>query len=213
MATVTKWSGVAIAMQSALATADTITAITQANPGVATSSSHGNANGTYLKLEVSGMYQLDGKVVRVANTATNTFELEGINTTSYGTFSSGTAEAITFGTTLATVTGLTASGGDFDFIDTTTVHDTVRTQVPGLASALTFTFENIWDVSDAALVAMKAASDAQAERCFKFTFANGQIMVFNGYVGASLVPVGNAQDLVRTTVTITAFGTPTYYAS
>jgi hypothetical protein len=36
MANVSKWSQVAVAIQSALATAQTITAISKANPGVAT---------------------------------------------------------------------------------------------------------------------------------------------------------------------------------
>jgi hypothetical protein len=38
-------------------------------------------------------------------------------------------------------------------------------------------------------------------------------MVFNGYVGASLLPTGQAQDKVTTPSTITMFGSPTYYAS
>jgi len=38
-------------------------------------------------------------------------------------------------------------------------------------------------------------------------------MVFVGYVGFSGSPGGNAQDKVTTGATITAYGTPTYYAS
>lgn len=213
MATATLWSNVSVAMQSALAAADTVTAITKASPGVATSTSHGMADGAYFKLDVEGMYQVDERVFRVDNTAANTFDLEGENTTDYDTFTSGSAYEITFGTTLAVLTTLSASGGDFDFVDVTTIHDNVRKQIPGVANPATYSFEAIWDVSDAGLVALKAASDAQAQRAFKFTFANGQIMVFNGYVGATLLPVGNNQDLVKTNVVITMFGTPTYYAS
>lgn len=214
MASVRKWSNIAVAMQSALAAAKTITAITKANPGVATSTAHGYTNGTYVKLTVQGMYQLDARVVRVANVTANTFELEGIDTTNFDTFSSGSAEAITFGTSITTATSVNSSGGDFDFIDTTTIHSNVKTQIPGAANPATFTFENIWDVSDAGLVAMKNASDSQAQRAFRFTFGTGgQIMTFNGYVGATLLPGGSAQDKVITSTTITMFGTPTYYAS
>jgi hypothetical protein len=213
MTTVSKWSKVSIAVQSAIASAKTITAITKANPGVCTSTAHGYSNGDYVKLEVQGMHQVNGRIFRVSAVAANEFTLEGIDTTDFDTFSSGTAKEITFGTTLGTVTGLTASGGDFDFIDTTTVHDSIKTQIPGIASPLSYSFENIWDVSDAGLVALKAASDAQAERAFLFTFANSQKMVFNGYVGASLVPVGSAQDKVSTSAVVTAFGSPAYYTS
>ena len=86
--------------------------------------------------------------------------------------------------------------------------------MPGLPSAATFSFDNIWDVSDTGLKAMKTASDAQAKRAFMFTFGSGgQVMVFNGYVGASLLPGGSAQQLVTTKTTITMNGTPTVFAS
>lgn len=211
MTTITKWSGVAIAIQSALAAADTITAITKASPGVASSTSHGMANGAYAKLTISGMHQLDGRVARVANQAANTWETEGIDTTLFDTFSSGTSEEITFGTSLVTATTVNASGGDFDFIDVTTIHDNVKKQIPGTANPIKFDFENIWDVADAGLIALKSASDASAQRCFKFTFNNGKIMVFTGYVGCTLLPTGGAQDVAKTSVTITMFGKPTFY--
>lgn len=212
--TVRKWANVAVAMQSALAAADTISAITKANPAVATATAHGLNNGDYVVLTVQGMYQLDGKVVRVANKTTDTFECEGVDSTNYDTFSSGTAEAITFGTSITTATSMAASGGDFDFIDTTTIHTNRKTQVPGQANPQTYTFDNLWDVSNAGQVAMKAASDQQAQRAFKFTFGtSGPIMVFTGYVGFTNAPTGSAQDKVTSPAVITAFGTPTYYAS
>lgn len=210
---VTKWSAVAIAVQSALAAAKTITAITKANPGVATSTAHGYSNGDYVLLSVQGMYQIDSMVVRVAGGAADTFQLEGVDTTLFETFASGTAEKITFGTTLATATSVNASGGDFDFIDVTTIHDNVKKQIPGTANPANFTFDNIWDVADAGLIALKSASDSQAKRAVRFTFANGQKVVFTGYVGASMLPTGQGQDKVTTSVTLTMFGKANVYSS
>ena len=213
MANITKWSNVAVAVQSALAAADTVTGITKANPGVATAVAHGFLNGDYVVLTISGMHQLDSRVVRVANKTNDTFELEGVDTTLFDTFSSGTAELITFGTTLATATSISASGGDFDFIDVTTIHDNVKKQIPGLANSATFTFENIWDVADAGLVALKSASDSQAKRAVRITFANSQKLVFTGYIGASLIPTGSAQEVVKTSVVVTMFGKPSVYSA
>lgn len=212
MAVAKIWSNVQIAMQSALATAVTITALTNASPGVATAANT-FVNGDYVLLTVQGMTQVNGRVFRVSAAAAGAFTLEGENTTSYGVFTSGSAQKITFGTTLGTVKGLSSSGGDFNFIDTTTIHDNIATQIPGLASAISYQFENIWDVADAGLIAMKSASDLKAQRAFRFTFSDGGKMVFNGYVGATLVPGGNAQDLVTTSSTLTLYGTPTYYAT
>lgn len=213
MTTATKWSNIGIAIQSALAAATTITGITKANPGVVTSVAHGYSNGDYLVTTITGMSQLDSMVVRVANKTNDTYELEGVNTTDFDTFSAGTAEKITFGTTLATATSINASGGDFDFLDTTTIHDNVKKQIPGIANPATFSFDNIWDVSDAGLIALKTASDSQLKRAIKFAFANSQKLTFTGYIGCSLLPTGSAQEIVKTSAVITMFGKPCVFSS
>lgn len=214
MATPIAWKNVAVSMQSAIGSDITITAITKANPGVVTATAHGLSDGDIVYLEINGMYQLNEKVVRVANKTTDTFELEGVNTTDFDTFTSGTAREITFGTSVVTARSLSASGGDFGFIDTTTIHDNVQKQMPGLPNAISYQFENIWDASDTGLLAMKAASDIQAKRAFKFQFGTGgKIIYFSGYVGCSMLPGGQAQNLVTTNTVITMNGTPTYYAS
>ena len=213
MAQVQLWSKVAVAMQSALATAETITGINKADPGVVTIGGTIPANGAYVLLAVQGMTQLNARVARVAGGSGSTFQLEGIDTTEFDTFTSGSYQVITFGNNITTATTINASGGDFDFIDTTTIHDSTRTQVPGLPNAASFQFDNVWDVSDPGLAAMKAAGETQSQRAFLFTFATGQLMTFTGYVGASLLPTGQAQGLVTTSATITMFGAPSYYAS
>lgn len=214
MATVSKWSNVAVAVQSAIAATVSISAITKASPGVVTTgSAHGYSNGDYVYLAIQGMYQLDGMVCRISAAAGSNFTLEGLDTTNFDTFTSGTAQKLTLGTSLSTATSITASGGDFSFIDTTTIHDNVKKQVPGLANPSTFSFENIWDVADAGLIALKAASDTQAVRAVRFTFANGQKVIFMGYIGASLLPTGSAQDIVKTSAVITMFGKPSVYST
>jgi len=213
MANATKWSNIAIAIQSAIAAAKTITGITKASPGVCTSTTHGYTTGDYVLLTILGMSQIDSMVARIIVLTVDTFSLEGIDTTLFDTFTSGTAKKLTFGTTLTTAVSISASGGDFSFIDTTTIHDNVKKQIPGIANPATFSFENIWDVSDAGLIAMKAASDTQAQLAVRFTFANSQKLVFSGYIGASLLPTGGAQDIVKTAAVITMFGKPNVYST
>jgi len=73
----------------------TITGITQANPAVVTSSSHGYSNGDEVLISsVSGMTEVNGKRFLVAGVTTNTFQLTdkdgtNINSTSYTAYSSG----------------------------------------------------------------------------------------------------------------------------
>jgi len=213
MSTPRKWSNVAVAMQSALGADITITAISKASEGVVTATNT-LSNGDFVSLTIQGMYQLNDRVARVKTVSGAGFTLEGVDTTLFDTFSSGTANKITFGTSITTATSITSSGGDFDFIDTTTIHGNSKSQIPGLPNPANFSFDNIWDIADAGLLAIKLASDGQAKRSFKFTFGTGgQIMAFNGYVGGNLLPAGQAQGLVTTQTVITMNGSPTYYAS
>lgn len=216
----TKWTNVAIAMQSALGSALPVTGITKAAPGVCTSAAHGLSNGDYVYMDVQGMWQLNGRVFRVCSVATNTFNLEdvssgtGLSTSAFDTFTSGNAYKITFGTSITTATSMNVSGGNFGMIDTTTIHGNQKSQIPGLPDPLSATFDNLWDPTDAGQAAMKSASDAQAKRAFRFTFGTGgKIMVFSGYVGFNGAPQGSAQDKVVTSAVITAEGSPTYYSA
>jgi hypothetical protein len=215
MPTVTKWTNVAVAMQSAIGANLTITAVTLANPAVVTSASHGLANGDYVLLTTTnGMRQISGRIVRCANITTSTFETEGVDSTLYDAFVAGYANKLTFGTSIATLTTINSGGAGFNFIDATTIHVDRVTKVPGLPPEMTYDFDALWDPADTGSIAMKTASDAQAQRSFKFTFGTGgKIMVFNGYVGFTGTPAGTAQDKVTTKVAITSFGLPTYYAS
>lgn len=68
----------------------TITGATQANPVVITDTAHPYSNGDVIIIQdVVGMTELNGKEFTVANKATNTYELQGIDGTGYTAYSSG----------------------------------------------------------------------------------------------------------------------------
>ena len=77
------------------ATDKTITGVTQADPGVITSNSHGFSNGDEIYIDsVAGMTELNGRNCRVANATTNTFTLtnlfgDAIDTTDFTAYTSG----------------------------------------------------------------------------------------------------------------------------
>jgi len=71
-------------------TSQNITAITQANPAVVTINAHGYSNGDFVILtEIVGMEELNGRSFEVANVTANTFELLGIDSTTYEAYASG----------------------------------------------------------------------------------------------------------------------------
>jgi hypothetical protein len=89
-------------------TSQNITGVTQANPAVVTIASHTFTNGDRIFISgVVGMTQLNNREFTVANTTTNTFELSGINSTSFDAYTSGgTAAKIVEVTTTYSVTDI-----------------------------------------------------------------------------------------------------------
>lgn len=67
-----------------------ITGVTKANPAVVTATAHGFSNGDVVVIaSVGGMTELNNRIFTVANVTANTFELSGINSSSYTTYTSG----------------------------------------------------------------------------------------------------------------------------
>lgn len=218
MASVNKWSGVAVAMQSALGADKTITAVAIGATATITAT-HDYDAGDYVVFTVQGTRQLNDKIFRVLSVSTTvSFVIEdtdgsSIDTSAWDAFTSGTCNKITFGTSISTMVDFNVSGGEADSIDTTTVHDTEKTEIPGAKNPLVMAFSNIWDPTDSGLIALKAADEASTKYAFKLTFKTGVIAVLNGYVSYSGAPTGTAQDKVVSPGSIRVAKTPTYYAS
>lgn len=69
---------------------EAITGITQANPAVVTSAGHGFLDGQQVYLTgIKGMGVLNNRLYTVANKTTDTFELSGVNSSSYSAYTSG----------------------------------------------------------------------------------------------------------------------------
>jgi len=213
MATPIFWSNVGIDVQTALATAKTLTAITKAAPPVVTSTAHGYANGDYLYLDVTGMFEVGQRVFRVANITTNTFELEGQDSTTFNTFVSGTAQAITFGASMTTAQDVNFSGGEPEFADVTTVHDNVRRRVPTVVSSMSASIGALYDRTDPAVIEMGKATTQKTQRAIRLRFSNGNKLVGAAYCSAAGVPTGSAQEVVKTPITLEFQGLPTPYTT
>jgi len=169
-----------VQVENALGTATAITGITNANPGVVTSNAHGLANGDIVKLVVSdGMVELNEQVVRVAEVDTNTFELEGIDTTSYGTFASGTItfQEVTSWYTLAAATSVNMGDAAPTELDGTRLVDRKSVTLYGLPGSISGSIEIQHDPHSSAVQKIKAASTSDL-LAFKVEWSNGNVAVF-----------------------------------
>jgi hypothetical protein len=161
----------------------TLSAITKANPGVATSNSHGLSEGAigYLS-SVGGMVELEDQVISVDGTATNTFNLEGINTTGFTTFdTAATLTPVATWGTLSTVTSYEIGGGDISQLDTTTLLDNQMQNDAGMLGLSNVTLSQFNDLQSASMAFVRAAALAGSLCIFRITNSNGERRIFRGH--------------------------------
>ena len=206
-------TNVVLEVEASRDTAITVTAVTNANPGVATAPTHGLTDGDYVILVVSsGMTQLNGQVCRVAGSDTNTFQLEGVDTTNYGTWDSGTCEEILTWSTYCNATAINLGGGGATEVDTSNFCSLQQEVGYGLAPPLSGTIEAQHAPFNAAQAKFKAARQSD-NLAVRFTRNDSSIAAYG--VGTSFSGGSNAAlNAVETTsIPITVRGTIVNYAS
>jgi len=212
-------AGLKLHMESAIAAAKTITAISQAAPGVVSSAAHGYANGDIVLLEVQGMVELNGRAFKVVNSATDTFQLAGVDgatgldTTNFNTFASGTAKKVTLGTSITGVQEFSFAGGDIKTVDTTTVNDLVDTQAVVGANAQSADMTMQWDPANAAQQAMIDAFQTRASKTFRVMWPDGAFALWYGTVGYTGAPGGGKQGVTTSPAKVTMAGSITVCAA
>lgn len=175
--------GVKLEVGLTYSAAKNVTAVTLASPGVATSTSHGLSNGTVGYWTVAaGMVQLDGQATRVANQSTNAFDLQGLNTSSYSTFS-GTqtfTPAATWGTVAETI-GYQIGGGSPDILDDTRISDVIKQEIIGTLPADTVQIDVLSQTyNSATMQVIEDASIAQTNLVWRLTMQDGSVRVWRG---------------------------------
>ncbi len=160
----------------------TVTAVTQASPGVATATAHAQADATVGYFSgVSGMAQLEGQAVRVDAPVANNFTLQGLNTTNYAAFTAGTFTPVATWQTLAECDQYDIGGGAADKIDTTCLIDIVKQEENGLLPTQSVTLNiKATDTPSTAMALIEAAAQAGNSLVFRITLQSGAVRVFRG---------------------------------
>ncbi len=214
MVDVTRWVNVTVALESGLGADKILSAITQANPGVATSAGHGLSDGDYMKYDItSGMSKLNSRVLRIAGKTADTWQIEGVDTTTYTAFVSGVANKVTFGTEFNTLLGIDPSGGEQQYATYRLLNEDQERQIPTYRSPQVYTLRSLWDSANAALIAAEAAADAGSEKALKITYSNGKIFVLNGFLGFTFQPQGSSGEIVECSMAFSGQGRGKAYAN
>lgn len=160
----------------------TVTALTLANPGVATSAAHGAAQYETGYFSVSaGTVEIDGQAVYLSAVDTNTMTLGGLNTTSYSAWSAGTLTlAATWGT-LSESAGYSVGGGAAAQLDDTRLMDIKTRNVAGLLAPQDVTIDVRSPITMGSALTYVADAALSGTSClFKITKGSTVLRVFYG---------------------------------
>lgn len=206
-----KSQGTALAIESARASAKTITGITAANPPVVSSTGHGYANGDIVYIDgVVGMTQVNKRAFVVANQAASTFELKGIDGTSWSAYTSGGSAYKVTMTAVGEVSGLSGFDGQSSEIDVTNMLSVAKEYLTGLQDFGNMQF-NMFLVTDTGQTALRSAKETQAAKVFTITLSNGAIAACVAFV-KQLTFSADPDDAVKSQVALRITGAPAWFA-
>ena len=196
-----------VEIAATFAAVKTLTAITKAVPPVVTSAAHALAEGTIGFFDTAvGMDELLGVAGSVDATATNTFNAEGLDSTGYGTFTSGTFTPVATWLTLSTSTQYEIGGGDADTIDGTVLLDRIKQETNGLLGAQTVTLSKFSDMQLPVLALIRSAALNDGFIVCRITLSNGERRVFRGQPGLPGESQGNNGALATSSFSVKVKG-------
>lgn len=191
------------------ATAKTISAITNANPAVATSTAHGYATGDEILLQ-SGWEDATDTVWRVTTIDANTFSIQGLDTTNTSFYPAGTgvgtAQKISGWTTIPQVLTISASGGDARFTDVAPLSKRNAVKIPTGFNATSVTLSLAHDASQANYITMLGISRNLSKVAFKQVISGGAVTYGYGYMNVSEMPKLNNNQVNTVDCAMTILG-------
>lgn len=204
-----------VQIQTALATAKTITAISKASEASITAT-HDFSIGDIILIEaVVGMTQINDRVVRVKTVSTTvSFVCEGLDSTNFTTYASGgTAKKITLGASFDNITQFDLPDSAPDKLDITTIHDDEKQEAFGHDSVQEGTLSLIANPLATAILEVQSASKANARRAFMVTLASGQKAIFNAYCSGGSGMSGGVGAVATAQISLTLRNKPQWFAS
>ena len=186
-----KFNGSQLEVQTGFsATNKTITNVTQADPAVVTSTSHGYTTGDVIKItSVSGMTQLNGFLFVVDNEISNSYELSGVDSTGYTAFATGSpsdgiSTEVTF-SDFCELTGANQQDGAADQIEVTTICSDAKEFEQGLSDSGTLQLDYNAAPLSAVQTALRTAKVDGTQIAVRITFPSS---------GGTVICIGTVQQ-------------------
>jgi hypothetical protein len=183
--------GSSLQFSQTLASARSITILTNANPAVATSVSHGYTTNDEILL-TSGWEDATSTVWKVTVLTADTFSIQGLDTTNTSFFPVGTgigsAQKISGWTIIPQVLTVSSSGGDARFTAVQLLGKRNALNIPTGFNATTINLTMAHDASQVAYQTMLAISRNLSNVAFKQVISGGAVTYGYGNMSVSELP-------------------------
>jgi hypothetical protein len=193
-----------------------VTAVTNANPAVATSVAHGYVDNDEV-LFISGWEDATDTVFRVDQQSVDSFQFLGLDSSSTAYYpaggGTGTTQKMSTWTTIPQVLSVSTSGGDARFTQIAPLARRNATQVATGFNPSSMTLTLGHDPSNAAWIAMVAASRTLSKVAFKVVLGGGGTMYGYGYLSVSELPQLASNQANTVTAVISLLGRPISYST
>jgi hypothetical protein len=210
-------NGATIAVGSTYGAVKTLSAFSNANPGVMTlEASHGIVVSDIFEV-TSGWSRANGNVFRASVVATNDVTVEGFNTSSTSQFpagsGTGTIREVTAWTQITQILDTGTTGGEQQFVTYSFLEDDAEHQIPTVKSPIAFNF-TIGDDASLAHYAVLAAADAdRLQRAVRVVLPSGSVIYWSAYVTLQKTPTLTKNEVMGLKVTMSLINQVTRYAS
>lgn len=191
-----------------------VSAISNANPAVATSTAHTLSEGDIVIL-VSGWTRLTNRAFRVGETTTDTFELEGVDTTSTQRYptggGAGTAREVATWVQIPQIMTVDFSGGEQNFYTWQFLEDDDERQLPTSKSASSLTI-NVADDPDQPFVPIiEGYDELKSLNVFRLNLVNGDSILYPAVPSITSTPTLTVNELMQRVITLAMQGRITRY--
>ena len=197
------------------APAKKVSAITNANPAVATSTAHGYVDGDEILL-TSGWEDATDTVFRVDQLTADTFQLLGLNTTDLNFYPTGSgageARKVSTWVEIPQVLGISTSGGDARFTTISPLAKRNDINVPTGFNAMSINVTLGYDPANANYQTMLDISRTLEKVAFKMVLSGGAVAYGYGYMSVSEAPQLNRNQANQVNAAITLLGRFMSYA-
>jgi hypothetical protein len=209
-------NGAIVAMASGYGSVKAMSAVSNANPAIATlEASHGVVAGDFLEV-TSGWSRLTDKIVKAGTPSTNDIPLLGIDTLLTSIYpaasGAGTVREITGWTQLAQVLSSSSNGGEQQFTTYQFLEADAEKRIPTNKSAAGLTLSIADDPLLAGYILAAAANDDRLPRAIRITLPSGAVLLYNAYVSLNKTPTLTVNEIMACEVTLSLMAEPVRYA-